>query len=161
MIYDAFRQINLTNLSAIFLMLDTVTNKISNRSKTIILICLGAGAGLAIATVPICLTIISLNSDRVNLKTSSVEIELSGKGKQLTAVDDSFNKKLESDFNQLKQELNNLKNQAKKKKVDRVLAPELKRVEQKVDQTEIRLHDATESSEELKEFVEDAIAPVE
>ena len=139
-------------------MLKKLFEDIEPKPKSIILGLLAAGIGGAIFTTPICLTVISSNSKDLSLKTNNVEIGLSGKGVDLTAVDESNTQKFEEEFNKLTQELEKLKQAAKKKKVDQVLSPELDKIDQSVDAAQIRLQDVKQSTEELKEFVEQATA---
>ena len=130
---------------------------IEPKEKTIILGVFCTGIAGAILTVPVCLTVVAVNSKNLSFKTNSVQIGLSGKGEELTAVDELNNQKFEQEFEKLKEELNQLKEAAKKKKVDRVLSPQLDKLEQSVDVAEIRLQDVKKSSEEVKEFVKEAI----
>lgn len=139
-------------------MLGKLLEGIEPKAKTIILGVFTTGIAGAILTIPVCVTIVAVNSKNLSLKTDSVQIGLSGKGEKLTAVDQSNKQKFEQEFKKLKDELKQLKQAAKKKKVDQVLSPELDKIEQSVDAAEIRLQDVKKSSEEVKEFVEEAIA---
>ena len=139
-------------------MLGKVLEGIEPKAKTIILGLLCAGIAGAILTIPVCLTIVAVNSKDLSVKTNSVQIGLSGKGEELTAVDQSNNQKFEQEFKNLKEELKQLKQVAKKKRVGKVLSPQLNKIDQSVDAAEIRLKDVKKSSEDVKEFVEEAIA---
>lgn len=108
--------------------------------------------------IPVCTVLIVLNSGDLSLSTENIDLELNNKATELTAVDNSSTEKLEQEFNKLKQDYLKLKEQAKKKKLLKVLSPELKEIDNSVEQTELRLQDATQSSEQLNEFVESAIA---
>ena len=108
--------------------------------------------------LPICIVLIVLNSGDLSLSTDNIDLELNNKATELTAVDNSSTEKLEQEFNKLKQDYLKLKEQAKKKKLLKVLSPELEQIDDSVEQTELRLQDATQSSEQLNEFVESAIA---
>lgn len=129
-------------------------NKISDRSKLILV----GSLGFAIATLPFTFALIILNSSVLSLKTNTVEFEVSGRGRDLTAVNTDQHNKLQQDFNQLKHDFNELNKAAKQKRVDKVLRPQLNAVDKSVDNTEDRLTDIQETSEQLKEFVEEAIA---
>ena len=131
---------------------------IEPKAKTIILGVLCTGIAGAILTIPVCVTIVAVNSKDLSLTTDSVQIGQSGKGENLTAVDESNNQKFEQEFKKLTEELEQLKQAAKKKKVDKVLSPQLDKIEQSVDAAEIRLQDVKQSSEQLKEFVEGAMS---
>ena len=128
-------------------------NKISDRSKLILV----GSLGFAIATLPLSITMIIMNSTVLSLKTDSVEFEVSGKGKELTAVSAEQHSKLQQDFNRLKQNFDELNRAAKSKNVDRVLRPQLNAVGESVDNTKIRLNDVQESNEQLNDFVEETI----
>lgn len=134
-------------------MLNEILENIPVKGKNILLY----GLGLAIPTIPICITLVVINSSKLNFKTEKVQIELSSKGEDLTAVDELNNQKFEKEFNKLTQEIKQLKLAAKQKKVDKVLSPQLDKIEQSVDAAEIRLKDVKQSSEELNNFVEEAM----
>ncbi len=108
--------------------------------------------------IPVCTVLIVLNSGDLSLSTDNIDLELNNKATELTAVDNSSTEKLEQEFNKLKQDLSILKEQAKKKKVLKVLSTELEQIDSSVKLTEKRLIDANESSEQLNDFVEKAIA---
>ena len=108
--------------------------------------------------LPVCIVLIVLNSGDLSLSTDNIDLELNNKATELTAVDNSSTEKLEQEFNKLKQDYLKLKEQAKKKKVLKVLSTELEQIDSSVKLTEKRLIDANESSEQLNNFVEKAIA---
>ena len=139
-------------------MLAALLKNISDESKKILFIGFTVSIGITLPILIACITIVFMNSKEVSVKTDSLEFELSGQAKQLKAVDDNSSQKFQEEFNNLKKDFNDLKEQAKKKKVLKVLSPEIEKVDSRVEQAEIRLGDVNQSSAQLKEFVEDAIA---
>jgi hypothetical protein len=114
--------------------------------------------GVSSITTPIALSYLIVNSSAIVYKTGETEINL--KGKELTSINEENIDKLQQQIEHQNQKILELTQAAKAKNLDTKL-PELKEVQKAVVESEIRLNDVTTSNEELKDFVEEAIATPE
>lgn len=133
----------------------------SAETKKILIIGLTASVGVSLPIAIVCLTFVLGSNKEVSVKTNSYQFELSGQEQELKAVNDNSNEKLEEEYKKLKRDFNDFKQQAKNKNVDQVLSLEIEKLDSTIQQTEIRLEDVTESSEQYKDFVENVIAEPE
>lgn len=111
--------------------------------------------GMSSITTPIALCYLIVNSSGIVYKTGETEINL--KGKELTSINEENIDKLQAQLEHQNQKILELTEAAKAKNLEQKL-PQLKEVQESVAESEIRLDDVTSSNEELKHFVEEAIA---
>ena len=128
-----------------------ILDKLSDKGKIVLF----AGLAIALATLPTAVALVLINSGSIEYKTEDTEINL--KGKELTAINNENTKKLQEQIDKLIEANRELAEAAKRKKVDKVLKPQIDKVEQAVVESEIRLEDVSDSQSELKDFVEKKI----
>ena len=128
--------------------------KISNDAKLIL--CVGGGA--AIATLPICLAVVAVNSGGFKYSDESRTINLKGKGEKinqdLKEKGGEFEARLE-ESNRLTQELIEAVND---NRPNRVIKFKARKVEQEIKETEKASEGLKQTQQEAVELVEEAIA---
>jgi hypothetical protein len=113
---------------------------------------LGGFLGASSITTPIAIAFLIVNSGTINYKTGDTEIMLHGK--ELSTINADNMAKLESQLEAQNQTILQLTDAARKKNLEQKLKPELKQLQQDVQESQIRLEDAQESQADLSEFVE-------
>ena len=125
-----------------------ILDKLPQTGKLIIL----GGLAIAVATLPTAIALVLINSGSIEYKTQDTHINL--KGKELTTINSENTKKLQQQIDKLIEANQELAQAAKQKKVERMLKPQIEKVEQAVAESEIRLEDVSDSQQELNYFVE-------
>jgi hypothetical protein len=112
---------------------------------------LGGFLGASSITTPIAIAFLIVNSGTINYKTGDTEIMLHGK--ELSTINADNMAKLESQLEAQNQTILQLTDAARKKNLEQKLKPELKQLQQDVQESQIRLEDAQESQADLSEFL--------
>lgn len=118
---------------------------------------LGGFLGISSITTPIAIAFLLASAGTINYKTGNTEIML--QGQELSTINADNMAKLEAQLAAQNQTILQLTDAARKKNLEQKLKPELKQLQQDVEQSQIRLEDAQESQADLAKYVESAIAP--
>jgi hypothetical protein len=114
---------------------------------------LGGFLGVSSVTTPIAIAFLISNSGTINYKAGDTEIMLHGK--ELSTINADNMAKLEAQLEAQNQTILELTDAARKKNLEQKLKPELKQLQEDVQESQIRLEDAQESQEDLSNFVEE------
>ena len=133
--------------------MSSILDKLSDRCWEILFV----GLAIAIASCPIALMLLATQGGGLEYKTADRTIYLKGKTKELTIDNNLKLQKLETQLQTLNESNRALLEAAKRKKVDRVLRPEIDKVEADITESKNKFKEVEASAAQLNEFVEDAI----
>jgi hypothetical protein len=114
---------------------------------------LGGFLGVSTITTPLAIAFLIASTGTINYKTGETEIVL--QGKELTTINTDNMAKLEAQLKAQNQTILELTDAARKKNLEQKLKPELKQLQEDVQESQIRLEDAQESQEDLIDYVEE------
>jgi hypothetical protein len=114
---------------------------------------LGGFLGISSVTTPIAIAFLVASAGTINYKTGNTEIML--QGQELSTINADNMAKLEAQLAAQNQTILQLTDAARKKNLEQKLKPELTKLQEEVQESQIRLEDAQESQEDLSNFVEE------
>ena len=117
---------------------------------------MGICLGISAITTPLAIAYLIVNSSQITYSNAETQIEL--RGKELSETEREKQLALEKQIQSLIAANAELRQAAKRQKVDRVLAPQIQKIELEEVKSQVRLEDSQEASKELSQFVEEAIA---
>ena len=136
--------------------MSTFTSNILNKVGEKSIQTLSIGLAIAIGTLPLAGTFILINSGRLTIKTEDRSLDFVGKGRAVALKSEEKVEKLEQQFDELHSSYRELTRIVETRSIDRLLKSKVKKVEQELVESEIRLEDVKESQKEVEEFVESA-----
>ena len=133
--------------------ISTTLSKLSDR----VYLTLSIGIAIAIGTSPVAATLLLINSGSLSIKTENREIDFKGKGRAVAEKNDEKVEKLQTQFDELYSDYQELARIAERRKSDRVLNSQVEKLDRSFTESGIRLDDVKESQKEVEEFVEKAL----